>query len=356
MHAGDALVGTATSFPCRMAVPGGAVLDTAAVTQVGVRADHTRRGLLTALMRAQLDDAAARGEPLAALHATEARIYGRFGYGVATRSQSVKVRRSGRGLRPAAPAVGEVRLVAPDEIGPLSTALHERIALDRPGMITRGETWWHSPAERARREQRAVLAALHTGPDGDDGFVVATTGEGEFAARPLRVDDLHAGGIAAAAALWRFLLGVDLSGEVNAWGRPLDDPIDLLLADPFDLTVTGVEDELWLRLVDVPAALAARGFADAPPVLLGVHDPFLEANAGVYRIAGGTAERVEPLGGPVAPELECDVAALAMAYLGDRRPAELAATGWWTAHDPAALERADAAFATAVVPWCGTMF
>jgi predicted acetyltransferase len=108
--------------------------------------------------------------------------------------------------------------------------------------------------------------------------------------------------------------------------------------------------------VDVPAALAARGFADAPPVLLGVHDPFRETNAGVYRIAGGTAERVEPLGGPVAPELECDVAALAMAYLGDRRPAELAATGWWTVHDPAALERADAAFATAVVPWCGTMF
>ena len=356
VHAGDALVGTATSFPCRMAVPGGAVFDTAAVTQVGVRADHTRRGLLTALMRAQLDDAAARGEVLAALHATEARIYSRFGYGVATRTQCVRVRRSGRGLRPEAPVAGEVRLVAPDEIGPLSAALHERIALDRPGMITRGETWWRSPAERARRDQRPVLAAVHTGPDGDDGFAVATTGEGEFAARPLQVEDLHAEGVAATAALWRFLLDVDLIGEVTAHNRPLDEPLDLLLADPRDRTVTTVEDELWLRLVDVPAALAARGFADAPPVLLGVHDPFREANAGVYRIAGGTAERVEPLGGPVAPELECDVAALAMAYLGDRRPAELAATGWWTAHDPAALERADAAFATAVVPWCGTMF
>ena len=108
--------------------------------------------------------------------------------------------------------------------------------------------------------------------------------------------------------------------------------------------------------MDVPAALAARGFAAAPPVLLGVHDTLRETNAGVYRIAGGTAERVEPLGGPVAPELECDVAGLAMAYLGDRRPAELAAAGWWTVHDPAALERAEAAFTTATVPWCGTMF
>ena len=356
MHAGETLVGTATSYACRMAVPGGAVLDTAAVTQVGVRADHTRRGLLTALMRAQLDDVAARGEVLAVLHATEARIYGRFGYGVATRARSVRVRRSGRGLRPGAPAVGEVRLLGPDDIGPVTAALHERIVLTRPGMITRGETWWRSPAERARRDQRPVIVAAHTGPDGDDGFVAATAGKGDIAGRALQVEDLHAGGPAAEAALWRFLLDVDLISEVTAWARPLDERLDLLLADPRDLTVTGVEDELWLRLVDVPAALAARGFADAPPVLLGVHDPFREANAGVYRIAGGTAERVEPLGGPVAPELSCDVGALAMAYLGDRRPAELGATGWWTVHDPRALERADAAFATTTVPWCGTMF
>jgi len=172
----------------------------------------------------------------------------------------------------------------------------------------------------------------------------------------LQVDDLQAASPAAGAALWRFLLDVDLISEVTAWARPLDDRLDLLLTDSRDLTVTGVEDELWLRLVDVPAALAARAFADTPPVLLGVHDPFREINAGVYRIAGGTAERVEPLGGPVAPELECDVAALAMAYLGDRRPAELAAAGWWTVHDQEALARADAAFASAAVPWCGTMF
>jgi predicted acetyltransferase len=355
VHAGDALVGTATSHSCRMAVPGGAVLDTAAVTQVGVRADHTRRGLLTALMRAQLDDAAARGEALAALHATEARIYGRFGYGVATRTQSVKVRRSGRGLRSAAPTAGRVRLLAPHEVDAVSAELHERVAPNRPGMITRGD-WWHSPAERAGREHRAVIVAAHSTDVGVDGFAIASSAWVDLSARSLQVADLFADSTAAAAALWRFLLDVDLVKEVTADSRPLDDPVDLLLADPHDLSVTAVEDELWLRLVDVPTALAARGYADAPPVLLGVHDPFREANAGVYRIAGGTAERVGPLGGPVAPELSCDVAALAMAYLGDRRPAELAATGWWAVHDPAALERADAAFATPVVPWCGTMF
>jgi predicted acetyltransferase len=339
-----------------MAVPGGAVLDAAAVTQVGVRADHTRRGLLSALMRAQLDDLAERGEVLAALHASEARIYGRFGYGVATRGREVRVRRSGRGFRPTAPTEGAVRLLAPDEIGPVTAAVHDRIALRRPGMITRGETWWRSPADRMKRDDRSILAAVHTGQDGDDGFVVATAAKGHIATRPLDVEDLHADGAPATAALWRFLLGVDLISEVTAWARPLDEPLDLLLADPRDLTVTGVEDELWLRLVDVPAALAARSFGDADPVLLGVHDAMLETNAGVYRIAGGTAERVEPLGGPVTPQVECDVAALAMVYLGDRRPTELAATGWWTAHEPDALEQLDAAFATPIVPWCGTMF
>jgi predicted acetyltransferase len=357
VHAGATLVGTATSFAARVTVPGGAVLDTAAVTQVGVRADHTRRGVLTALMAAQLAEVAARGEALAALHATEARIYGRFGYGVATRWRELRVQRTGKGLRPAAPADGRVRLLAAGEVDAIAAAVHDRVAPGRPGMITRSEEWWrHGPAARAQKDKKRLVAAVHTGPDGDDGFVVATVGDGPFGRRPLRVDDLHADGQAAAAALWRFLLEVDLVGEVTAWGRPLDEPLDLLLADPRDLSVAGMDDELWLRLVDVPAALAARSFADTEPVLLGVHDPFLPDNAGVYRIGGGTAERVEPLGGPVAPQLECDVAGLAMAYLGDRRPAELAATGWWNVHDADALWRADTAFATPAVPWCGTMF
>jgi len=145
---------------------------------------------------------------------------------------------------------------------------------------------------------------------------------------------------------------------------PLDDPLELLLTRPRDRAVTAEEDETWLRLVDVPVALAARAFpacgpdaggSAAGPVLLAVHDALLPDNAGVYRLGGGTAERVGPLGAGPA-ELECDVAALAMAYLGDRAPSTLAATGWWTVHDPAALPRADALFATGVTPWCGTHF
>lgn len=352
------LIGTTTSFPTRTVLPGGAVLDTAAVTRVGVRADRTRRGVLSALMAEQLDGCVARGEPLASLRASEARIYGRFGYGVATRGRSVTVRTRASGWRPGAPEGGSVRLLGASEVVPVLSALHERIGLRRTGNIARNPAWWVQSVGRHVAEREHVLAAVHTGPEGEDGFVVAVpgTGDDDFAARTLLVVDLHATGAGATAGLWRFLHGLDLIGRLQAGTRPLDEPLDLLLDDPRSVTVDGVTDETWLRIVDVPAALEARSWGAAPPVLLAVHDRLRPDNAGVYRVGDGTAQRIAPLGGPVDPQLECDVAGLAMAYLGDRAPSLLAATGWWRAHDPAVLRHADAVFATAEVPWCGTHF
>ena len=352
------------SYPSRTVVPGGAVLPLAAVTRVGVRADRTRRGLATALMRAQLDDLRARGDALALLWAIESGIYGRYGYGVATRARAVRVRASRAALRPQAPSGGTVRVLDRAEVVPVLSAVHDTLALRRPGGITRTPGWWEAYADR--HVDDALLAAVHTDQDGtDDGFAVAVArGDGPFAPSSfgtdgsgyaLHVEDLHAADTAATAGLWRFLLGVDLIAHVEA-AVPVDDPLDLLLADPRDAVVTGPADETWLRLVDVPAALAARSFrADAGPLLLAVHDPLLPDNAGVYRIAGEGAERVGPLGAR-EPELSCGVAALAPAYLGDRSPSTLAATGWWTVHDPTAPARADALFTTAPAPWCGTHF
>jgi len=357
VHAKGGLVATATSFPSAVAVPGGAVLPMTAVTRVGVRADHTRRGLLTAMMRAQLHDAASRGEPLASLRASEARIYGRFGYGVATRGRHVRVRSDPALFRPEAPRGGSVRLLARGEIVPVLREVHARIALRRPGGIIRTDGWWSAVVGRRVDVDRAhVFAAVHTGPDGDDGFALAFLGDAPgFTERTLDVSDLHAADVAATAALWRFLLGIDLVEAVGAHLRPLDEPLELLLTDPRACAVTGNGDETWLRIVDVPAALAARGWGPAEPVLLAVHDDLLVANTGVYRIAGGSAERVGSIGA-TRPDLECTVAGLAMAYLGDRRPSELVASGWWTAPDATAVPRADAAFATAGTPWCGTFF
>lgn len=274
----DALAGTATSFPTRTAVPGGAELPTAAVTRVGVRADRTRRGLLTAMMTVLLRGCAERGEVLASLRASEARIYDRFGYGIATRGRHLRLRRSGfAGWRAGAPAGGSVRLLERAESVDALTALHDALPLCRPGAIARPAGWWAGLGRHHSRDP--LLVAVHTGPDGDDGFAVATIerSRDEAFGEVLRVEDLQAATPAATAGLWRFL----------------------------------------------------------------------------YRFADGGAERVDGAG---TPDLECDVDALAMAYLGDRHPSELAAAGRWAVREPPALARADALFACGASPWCGTYF
>ena len=349
-----AIVATAWSFGGQAAVPGG-VVAASGVSRVAVRADHTRRGMLTALMRAQLSDLAARGEVLASLRASEAVLYGRYGYGVASRFRTVRAQRlGGRGVRAGAPTSGSVRLIEPDGAVDVLPPLHDTIALRRPGGITRFPEWWERTLPARVRAGDHLLVMVHRGADGDDGFAVASVGDGpSFESRVLNVSDLHAADVAATADLWRFLLAVDLTGAVEAAGRPLDEQLDLLLVDPRDAAFTAVGDETWLRILDVPTALAARSWAPSEPVTLSVRDELLPANDGCYRIADGWAERIGPPSDDA--DLACSVAALAMAYLGDRRPSQLLAAGWWHG-DVKPAERADLAFATPMAPWCGTYF
>lgn len=362
------LAGTAMSFGSALTVPGGAAVPMAAVTRVGVRADRTRRGLLTALMREQLSDAADRGEVAATLRASEARIYGRFGYGVASRGRNLRVTAGAR-FRPHTPSGGEVRLLHPEDAAPVLPPLYARIlgATTRPGPIVRDEGWWAHVLRSRRSADGARGIAVHTGPDGDDGFATWTVRqEGtDFGENVLDLGDLHAATPQAAAGLWRFLLGIDLLRAVSAHLRPLDEPLELILEDPRACRTTDVDDETWLRLLDVPAALAARtwGESGGEPLRIRVHDALFPANDGVHLIGGAHADGTngaEPAQAEDGPaDLECDVAGLAMAYLGDRRPSELVASGWWTAHDRAAVARADRLFAPPAetgVPWCGTFF
>ena len=353
------LVGTATSFPSRIAVPGGAVLDAAAVTQVGVRADHTRRGLLTALMRAQLDDLRARGDVLAPLHATEARIYGRFGYGVATRARS----RPGPAQRRGAAAAGargrDGAAAGPgrDRPRPVAPCTTRSPCAARAGSPA-ARAWWRSPADAPRRRQR-LLAAVHTGPDGR-----RRLRRGRRAASPARSGRTARVRCTSRTctpptppprpALWRFLLGVDLIGEVTR-GRAARRAAGPAARRPARRRRHRRRaDELWLRLVDVPAALAARAFADAAPVLLGVHDPLLEDNAGSTGSRGQRASASSPLGGPVSrscratsPRSRWPTSATAA------RPSSPPPAGGPCTTRPRSA-RADAAFATTPVPWCGT--
>jgi len=354
-YSGGSLVGTALSLPLPMTVPGGVVLPSAAVTRVGVRADQTRRGVLSALMREQLATVAAAGEPLASLRASEYRIYGRYGYGVASRGRNFAVDTRRAAFHSGAPASGEVRLVDRADLMTVLPRVYQRLAPGRPGFLRRDEARWKLMLDLAPEGVGHLNAAVHTGPDGDDGFVVYRPETNPKPDDPwgvmLQVEDLHAADIAAAAALWRFVLNVDLINEVRAWLRPLDEPLPLLLADARAARTTELGDEAWVRLVDVPVALSARSWAGSEPVTIAVHDGLLPANSGTYRITPDGVSRADE-----RAQLECDIAVLGRLYLGDVAPSTLAATGWLSVLDPAALPAADALFATGVVPWSGTFF
>ncbi|MGH4023064.1 MAG: GNAT family N-acetyltransferase [Pseudonocardiaceae bacterium] len=348
---GTEMIGTALSFTMRMTVPGSADVPMAGVSRVGVRADRTRRGALTELMRRQLDELREQGDVAATLRATESLIYERYGYGVASRGRNVEVDLRRAGWRDGAPTGGEVRLLVPEQMHITLPEVYRTLPARRPGAATRPQHWWDDVVRRLVATGEHLVAAVHTGPDGDDGLAIWTPERDPRTDGLLVVRDLVPGSAAASAGLWRLLTSIDLAGTVRAPLQPLDDQLDLLVADGRGVRTTGIEDEVWLRLLDVPAALTARNYGAAEPVVLEVFDAALPANSGCYRI---TPEGMEQAS--AEPDLSLGVGPLAMMYLGDRAPSALARAGRITVHHREALSRADVLFRTPEPPWCGTYF
>ncbi|HKS49199.1 MAG TPA: GNAT family N-acetyltransferase [Amycolatopsis sp.] len=346
------MIGTARSFDADVTVPGGNRVPMAAVTGVGVRANRTRRGVLTELMRTQLRELHTRGVPVAMLYASEGRIYGRFGYGIATRTRDYRVDRRRAVLRPEVPTGGEIDLLGVDGIFERLPRIYDALPHTRPGMMTRPPYWWAAFERHARKAENPIVAAVHNGPDGPDGFVVYTTERSRHGdPGVLDVISMHAANAETFAGLWRYLLGVDLVDVIRLEGRPADEPTALLFTDArMCAPIAGEDDDAWLRLVDVPAALAAREY-EGESVVIEVVDPVLEANSGRYLVSSGQVVRTgEPAG------FRLGVDALAMLYFGAWRASALADTGWIQPIDPSSVARADRLFSTRVAAWCGTHF
>jgi predicted acetyltransferase len=349
-------IGIVSSFATELLVPGGKTLSLAAVDGVGVRADWTRRGVLTAMMARQLPDFVERGHVLAALHASESTIYGRFGYGPASSVKSVLLRKPRARWREEVPRNGRVRFVTADEAVKLVPDIYRSIGLYRPGMITRPGVWWPAEFDSRLTGAGGYQVVVHAGPGGDDGYamfrvVEQGTFEGPEHGAAVTIRELRASSPEAVAGLWRFLLNIDLVSEVRAGGRPVDEPVAGMLTDLRSCEVVGAGDDLWVRLVDVGAALDARGYFDAEPVVLEVHDRRLPANSGRYRVGPGGAARTD-----AAPEVRLDVDVLAMLYLGEWTATALAQCGRLEALDRAALPRLDELFRSATKAWCGSNF
>ncbi|WP_136520500.1 GNAT family N-acetyltransferase [Cellulomonas telluris] len=352
------------SYPFRLPVPGG-VVPCAGLTWVGVRPDQRRRGLLRAMVRAHLDRSLARGEVVSALFAAEAPIYGRFGYGCAADDLRLTLPRRAA-LRPVAGSAElDVRLEAADveRHGALIDDLHVRAGAGRPGWATRT-----TPALRTR-----ALVDPPPWRDGAEPLLVALVADaaGEvraaatFARKPawepsgpafvVKVREALAVDAAAAHRLWSFLLDLDLTATVETPMLPVDDVLTHLLVDPRPGRPR-LADNVWVRLLDLPAALASRRYAAPLDVVLDVRDGLLPQNAGRWRLAAAPDDAVEVTRTDAEPDLVLDVRELGAAYLGGRSLAAMARAGLVTVRDGVDVDAVAAALAWPVAPVCSWVF
>lgn len=350
---GGRIVGTAAAVSFRMVVPGGARIPTAGVTMVGVHPTHRRRGINTRMMGALLDQAAERGEPLAALFASEGAIYGRFGYGLAGFIGEFEAEAARmtyvRGYEP----TGHVELLSKDDAMPLIDEIYD--ASLRPGGAER------SPALRdltfatvGEDKDRPWMYAVHRDGAGKaDAYAVYWMKHDWTRSVPsgtITVKECVASTPSSNADIWRFLFDIDLVSKVEAWNRPADEPLLQLLREPTRLHLS-ISDGLWVRLVDVVAALEARRYRADGRIVVEIADPFRPDNGGRYELTieegSGHCARTD------APaDLAGTINVLGATYLGGSSFRQL----WWAGQveerTPGSLDLADAMFASSPAPWC----
>lgn len=356
---GDRCIGHVGSFDGDSTVPGGARVRTAGVTRVGVLPTHTRRGLLTTLMARLLDEERAAGSVLATLWASETAIYGRFGFGHASDTQSIEVDAEAASPLRGAPT-GSIRLLQRTEVDDVVPPLYERIARWRTGSMSRQRWMWERGLRAAREpatgnESPGVYVAVHTNDAGhDDGYVHYEVNweprrSGKIVGRGA-VRELWGERGSVEVELWRYLLDIDLVRRWYGDARPIDEAVRHVLADGRAYGIRQRYDELWVRILNVDAALTARRFGPAHgSVVLAVDDPRFDDNCGRWRIdADGAAPTDQPA------EVSVDVAILSAAYLGGTPWNELRDAGLVDADAP--VELLDALFAERPAPFCGTEF
>jgi predicted acetyltransferase len=373
----NSLVGTAGAFSFQFTVPGG-TLPAAGVTWVSVLPSHRRRGVLRSLMLRQLADIRDRGEPFAALWASEAGIYGRYGYGRASWHLAFTARRGeGALMRQALDgAAGKLRLrlISPSAARAELATVYDIVLQSRPGFFVRNEHWWdrllNDPEDQRNGASplRCLLVEDDSGPRGYAVYAGLSRWEDEtfLPDSTLTVRELVAADPAASAALWGDLLSRDLTVDFRAQLRPVDDPLLFQLADPRRVRPV-LADGLWVRLIDVPSALGGRRYSAPVDVVIEVRDRDLPDNAGRWRLstasadlaaadlaAGGLAASCQRTTDPA--DVALGIAELGAAYLGGTPLGTLATAGLVSELRPGAVRRLSAAMSWDPAPWCPMIF
>jgi predicted acetyltransferase len=364
------LIATSSSYQVSMTLPGLVRRQVAAVTDVSVAPTHRRRGLLTLMMRRQLDDLRSGNEALAALYTSEGGIYGRYGYGPATfAARYVVDKRLARLLSSGAPrrhpspdGSGSVRLVEQAHAAEAFPVVHGAYVPTRVGEIDRlhgewGELLGDVNAQGEDARHRFYVCYEQGGRiDGYAVYRVALIDPADRYRRAVFLEELCSVSEEAYTSLWRYLLGIDLTEQLRTRARPVDEPVRYLLEDQRQLRTASWEDGLWTRLVDVSRALAERRYEDEGALVIEVEDTFCPWNEGRFRVSAdgegvATVERVE-----TAPDLALGVEVLGAAYLGGVPFRAMAEVGRVVELSEGATRRADRMFSASCPPYCGTDF
>ena len=350
---GSEIIGGCQAHRLEMSIPGGTSA-VAGVANVAVQPTHTRQGVMTRMMRRQLNDIHEWGEPLAALFASESSIYGRFGYGVGTVHESWKLERSYNAYSRKYESPGRVVFLDPEEAVEKLPEVYERSTAGHPGVFPKPPHKWeeeasspdaNDPQPRVRGRGRGGLFYAAYEEDGNiEGYAIYRSN------RPtIMVTELMAVKQEATSALWRFCFDLDLMSVTEAVKRPMDDPLPWMMLDPRRLERT-VRDGVWLRVVDVASALEQRNYAGADRLTLEVRDGVCDWNHGRFELEG-SSEGASCRRTDASPDVSIDVTALASGYLGAVSFTTLARAGVAEEHTPGALHRADRMFAVQHQPW-----
>ncbi|HEY6496796.1 MAG TPA: GNAT family N-acetyltransferase [Trebonia sp.] len=362
----EALVGTTGVFGLRMTVPG-AALPVAGVTLVSVLPSHRRRGVLRSLMHRQLTDIAARGEePIAALWASETPIYARYGYGRATTKAHFRFERAEGAMAATVPVdtALTLRLVEPQAVRAELAKAYQAVLPTQPGFFARSSAdWWarvlHDAAED-RHGLSPLRCVLAEDGSGVRGYALYATAGGwddstDLPVGSLVVREAVAADPAAGAALWHNLLTRDLIVSVTAGYRSAEDPLLFQLFDQRRARVQ-VSDGLWVRIIDLAAALTRRAYSGPVDVVLDVTDKLLAANSGRWRLRASTQGQASCERTDEPADLAVDIRELGAAYLGGTRLGTFGAAGLVRELTPGALVRLSSAMTWDPAPWCPQIF
>ncbi len=350
------VVGSGGVFPFETGIPGG-LIRAAGVTLVGVLPTHRRRGIFGNLMQTQLEDIHERGEPIAYLWASEDSLYGRFGYGIASFCGDIDMRRDRVAFHRDFEPSGRVRLLDTEEaVEPFST-IQRAAAARHPGMFVRTPEWWSArrlaDPEWGREgggEMVRALLALDGRPAAYALYRMHFSAERGIPNGFTSVIEAVGDSPESTREIWRYLLDIDWMARIRAYLLPLDHELFLLLRDPRRLQFE-LRDGLWVRVVDVEAALNGRSFKPGEPVVLEIEDELCPWNAGRWRVTSEGVERTD-----AEAEVALPVTALGSAYLGGFTFGELARAGRVEELVDGALDRADGLFRADRYPWCPEIF